>query len=81
MESFAYLFLRGQVLNPNGTYAGQKPKMLVSTNTTARMPRTTASAPVTTLVYIRYAARMAARMRIVRSMVPMFFFIVQVFGE
>lgn len=67
--------LPGQVLIPKSTYNGQKPMMLVSTNTPATTSRTMASVPVNT--FVKYNTAMAAAIinRIRRSAVPEFFLI------
>lgn len=69
-----------QVLNPKGTYSGQKLTKLVRINTAARTNRTIPQIPVT--VFVKWSTiKIAAKInRMTRSVEPMFFFIVSNFN-
>jgi hypothetical protein len=69
-----------QVLIPKGRYKGQKLTKLVRINTPARISRIKPIVPV--MRFVKYSTRITAAItkRMVRSAVPMFFFIVNDFG-
>ena len=73
-QFFALVFFIVQVLIPKGAYNGQKLIKLVKRNTPARTNNTIPKVPV--IVPVKYNAAIIAAMmnRIIRSELPMFFF-------
>jgi len=69
-----YLFL--QVFMPNGRYNGQKPMKEVSTKTNAKIPKINANVPEMILVMYKIPIAAAIKMRIVLSVMPIFFIII-----
>jgi len=72
-------FLTGQLFKPNKVYNGQKLTRLVSKKMPAKARSTMPNVPVITLVKNRAAMMMAIMVRVMRSVLPMFFFIIDNF--
>jgi len=62
---------------PNGEYNGQKLKKLVIKKMIANAPRTKAKVPLIVLVKYKTAIATAIKERIILSVEPMFFFMIQ----
>jgi len=65
-----------QVENPKTVYKGQKPMKLVSKNTTAKTPKTSAAVPSIALVKYKKPIIIAKIIREILSAEPMFVFMI-----
>ena len=74
-----YSFLAGQVFNPINVYKGQKLIRLVARKTIPSISKIIPNIPVTVLVKYNTPKTIASTTLIIRSIFPMFFFMIFIF--